>query len=57
MNRLEELTNKLKTINDNGGYTKDDWILFHLTHINLSLAAIADCLSEKGNQNNGGEQT
>ena len=57
MGRLEELTNDLKKINDNGGYTRDDWILFWLTHINLSLATIADCLSEKGKQDKGGTPT
>lgn len=50
MSRLEELTNDLEKSNDNGGNTRDDWILFFLTHINVSLAIIADCLSEKGKQ-------
>lgn len=49
MGRLEELTKDLKKVNDNGGYTKDDWILFFLTHINVSLATIADCL-RKGDE-------
>lgn len=56
MSRLEELMNNLEKINDKGGYTKDDWILFDLMHINVSLAIIADCLSEKGKQDKGGEQ-
>ena len=51
MSRLEKLMNDLEEINDNGGYTKDDWILFLLTHINVSLATIADCLSKGGEQN------
>lgn len=55
MSRLEELTNDLKKICDNGGYKKDDWILFFLTHISISLATIADCLSEKGKQDKGGK--
>lgn len=55
MGRLEKLTNDLEEINDNGGYSKDNWILFFLTNINVSLATIADCLSEKGKQDKGGD--
>ena len=55
MGRLEELTNDLKTICENGRNTRDDWMLFFLTHINVSLATIADCLSEKGKQDKGGK--
>ncbi len=55
MGRIEELTQDLKKICDNGGYKKDDWILFFLTHISVSLATIADCLSEKCKQDKGGK--
>lgn len=55
MGRLEELTNDLKTICENGRNTRDDWMLFFLTHINVSLATIADCLSEKDKQDKGGK--
>lgn len=46
MGRLEELIRSVENINKNGGVPKDEWIQFQLTHINLSLATIADCLSK-----------
>lgn len=56
MSRLEEVTNELEKNNDKGGNTRDEWILFFLAHINISLATIADCLSEKASRTGGGEQ-
>lgn len=47
--RLEELINDSEKINNKGGLPRDEWILFQLTHINLSLATIADCL-RKGDE-------
>lgn len=49
MGRLEELISGAENINNKGGAPKDEWIQFHLTHINLSLAIIADCL-RKGDE-------
>lgn len=49
MSRLEELISGAENINNKGGAPKDEWIQFHLTHINLSLAIIADCL-RKGDE-------
>ncbi len=49
MGRLEELINDSEKINNKGGLPRDEWILFQLTHINLSLATIADCL-RKGDE-------
>lgn len=52
--RLEELTNDIEKLNDNGGNTRNEWILFLLTQINISLATIADCLSKGGGQEEDG---
>lgn len=54
MGRLEELTNDIEKLNDNGGNTRNEWILFLLTQINISLATIADCLSKGGEQDGDG---
>lgn len=49
MSRIDELTNAVESINNNGGMDTQEWIAFCLTDIAVSLARIVDLLeAEKG---------
>lgn len=46
MSRRDEFLNGLNKTNRNGGVPADEWQMFLLTDIALSLATIADTLKE-----------
>ena len=47
MSRRDEFLNGLNKTNRNGGVSADEWQMFLLTDITLSLATIADALEEQ----------
>lgn len=54
MNRANELENAVKRIAENGGKQYQEWMVFCLTDIAVSLARIVDALeAEKGKSNDG----
>lgn len=48
MNRLEKFIKACEANNKNGGLNKDQWITFLLTDIAISLATMADAMTDRG---------
>ena len=48
MSRLENFQEACAENNKNGGMNKDQWIMFLLTDIAISLATISDAMTDGG---------
>lgn len=50
MTRIEQLTKALEIQNENGGASNEQWMVWLLTDIAVSLANIADRLAEQADK-------